>query len=584
MTTLRTTTGIHRKFFQILLCALIASGAASSSIRADDSSDSLYYEVNKSLMVFGDLFRQVNSNYVDDVEPDEMLRRGLDGMLEYLDPYTTYISNDESDQVDMLTKGFYGGLGVTIAEINGETTVVDVAEGYAADEAGIRIGDKIYMIDSVVVLNSDHKELRQYTRGAAGSELTAHIIREGLGDTLVLNLKREKIQMRTVSYAGFLGGATGDGVTGEIDEGNIGYIKLDRFARGANAQFRQALDDLKHRKAMKGLIVDLRGNPGGLLDAAVSISEIFVPTGSQIVSTRGRSPLAGKEYVARGIPKEPELPLVILIDKGSASASEIFAAAIQDLDRGVLVGERSFGKGLVQTISSLPFEATLKMTTARYYTPSGRCIQRIKYEEQRTHHDDQAELAAEPHDSTIFYTQGGRPVYESNGIRPDVHVSSEPASEYVRDLKDGHMLFRFGTRYSARMRELPQDFHADSTALKQFAAFLEEEHFVHDQDILSAIEVLEEKFAADEDFSDFSPRMQILRDDLARLRTSMIERHADEVLAELDREISARFLTRAERIAAGLGDDPQVQTAVDILNDQERYGKILDLTVADGER
>ena len=581
MTEHRTTAKIHRTIFQLILCALFATAAAGSSARADDRSDSLYYEVNKSLMVFGDLFRQVNSNYVDDVEPDEMLRRGLDGMLEYLDPYTTYISNDESDQVDMLTKGFYGGLGVTIADINGETTVVDVAEGYAADDAGIRIGDKIYMIDSVVVLHSDHQELRQYTRGEAGSELTAHIIREGRADTLVLHLKREKIQMRTVSYSGFLGGSNADGITGEVEEGDIGYIKLDRFARGANAQFRQALDDLKRRKPMKGLIVDLRGNPGGLLDAAVSISEIFVPTGSQIVSTRGRSPLAGKEYVARGIPKEPELPLVILIDKGSASASEIFAAAIQDLDRGVLVGERSFGKGLVQTISSLPFEATLKMTTARYYTPSGRCIQRIKYEEQRAHHDDHA---TEPIDSIVFYTQGGRPVYESNGIRPDVNVSSEPASAYVRELKDGHMLFRFGTRYSARLEELPQNFHADRDALRQFEAFLEEEHFVHDSDILSAIEMLEEKFAADVDFQHFSPRMQTLRDDLATLRTSMIERHADEVLTELDREISARFLTRAERIAAGLGDDPQVQTAVDILNDQERYGKILDLTVADGER
>ncbi len=541
----------------LLIGTVIGYLLTNHTALAGSSQDSIYYSINKSLQIFGDLFRQISDGYVDAIQPEKFIEVGMSEMLDYLDPYTVYIDGDNSDELDLLTKGVYGGLGMTISAIDGLTTVVDLAEGFAAERAGIRIGDKIYKIDSAVVLATTSRELRQYTRGEPGTTLDLQVIREGVSDTLVFRLQREKIKLKNVAYTGFV-------------EKGIGYIKLVRFSRSASSEFRRAIDELKGQAPLNGLIIDLRDNPGGLLDAAVSISEIFLPTGSPIVSTKGRAPHSMKEYVSRTIPKEPDLPIAVLINGASASASEILAGAIQDLDRGVVVGERSFGKGLVQTISSLPYDASLKMTTAKYYTPSGRCIQRVNFTRKRSG------IVLQPDDTLrTFTTKGGRQVTEANGIIPDTTIVDDAGSEFVAELQDQHMLFKYATIHAAALDTLPADFAVDSLVLKSFADYLNQQDFSYEGTALKKVKELEEIVAHKAAYAALMQEVQALEQQLVQMQQAKVSDHNAEIADYLLREIQARFFARTKRIALSLPTDRQAQAAASLLRDRTHYYAII---------
>ncbi len=340
---------------------IISMAVISFGFTAND-----YYKINKSFDIFGALFREVAANYVLEIDPEILIKSGIEGMLATLDPYTEFYDDANEDDLELLTNGTYTGFGFTVANIDSLLTIISLREGNSAFANKLRIGDKIYSIDSTVVLHMDIDNLKKYTRGKSGSKALVKILRDGIKDTLSFTLTRENINLPNVTYSGFM-------------KNNIGFIKVERFSKNTALDVRLAINSLRSQNKLSGLVIDLRDNPGGLLAAAVSLCEIFVPKGSLIVSTKGNSPNFNNEYRSMMDPSEPDLPLAILINESSASASEIVAGAIQDLDRGLVIGRRSFGKGLVQSIIDLPYKTSLKITTSKYYTPSGRCIQKIKY-------------------------------------------------------------------------------------------------------------------------------------------------------------------------------------------------------------
>lgn len=538
--------------FRLPLVAATAVGVFSFGFYAV-AEDSTFFKINKSLQIFGEVFRQISTYYVDDIDPEKFVEAGLDGMMGYLDPYTVYIPEDESEEVDILTTGVYGGLGITVSNVDSMVTIVGVTEGFTADKAGLRVGDRIYAIDSSVVLRINTDKLQNFTRGKPGTMVNMRVIRQGMPDTLSFSLARQEITIKNVSYSGVL-------------DNGVGYIRLERFSRGASAEVREAIENIRYNNNVQGIILDLRDNPGGLLDAAVSISEIFVPTNSLVVSTRGKSPESEKKYVSRITPLEPNLPLAVLINGRSASASEIVAGAIQDLDRGILVGETSFGKGLVQTIMSLPYNANLKITTARYYTPSGRCIQKIDYGNRRDG------IFTQSADSLRKYTTAhGRPVYESNGILPDTVVSISRSSPFVEALISRNMLFNFATEFSAKHRTLPEGFAVSKDVVRQFGDYLKRNSFSYSSSAMSKLRELKQ-LIRDEHYPDQSlSQIAKLEEMFAAEQERELERNQTTVSQLLEKEIYARFYPRSKLIEQTLGNDVQVQTAASLIRDNRVY-------------
>ena len=411
----------------IVLLALFTGGFMAAS------DTDLFLKINKSIDLFGRVYKEITANYVDEVDPEKFMEAGIDGMLGTLDPYTVYIDKEDGDEVDLLTNGKYGGIGVTIGVRDGAMRVISVMDGYSAQRQGILPGDVLLEVGGVPVASRKTDEVRNLTRGEPGTEVTVKVQRDDEPYPLEFVLVRQEIQVKNVTYADY------------VDQG-IGYVRLERFSRRASEEVRQAIKDLKLKGNLKGLVLDLRGNPGGLLDAAVEVAGKFLPRGSMIVSTKGRSQETDKKYYSTEEPILPTAPVIVLTDRGSASASEIVSGALQDLDRAVVVGTRTFGKGLVQTILPLDYGAQLKITTARYYTPSGRCIQEIDY----MHKDKNGVFAVTP-DSLRkeFHTAHGRKVFEHGGVTPDSVVKEVDEGPMVKELQRRSLFFKFVNKYVA---------------------------------------------------------------------------------------------------------------------------------------
>lgn len=546
---------MKKQRFAIVLSAVAVILAFGFYVQTEDS---VFFKINKSLQIFGEVFRQISGNYVDEIEPEAFIKSGIEGMLAYLDPYTTYYEEKDSDELDILTNGVYGGLGITVGTIDSTLTIVGVAEGFASEKAGLRVGDKIYKIDSTVVQSLGSGELGRYTRGKPGAKVVMFIIRGDRKDTMRFELIRQEITLKNILYSGVMAN-------------DIGYIRLERFSRSAPAEIRAAIEKMKSTRKLNGLILDLRDNPGGLLESAVAISEMFVPTGSLIVSTKGRTPASERKYVSRNAPLEPTLPLAVLTNDHSASASEIVAGAIQDLDRGILVGERSFGKGLVQTISSLPFNANLKMTTAKYYTPSGRCIQKIDYSSK--HRTGIFKISGDT--SKIFHTTNGRSLLESNGITPDTTVSLKEMSEFISEVVGRGMLFNFATIFTGRKDSLPKNFAVTKDVISTFTEFLQAKKFTFNGSAYKKIHDLAEILKKEKYPSNFTKKVEQLEKDLSDDLAIQIEQQRPELSRLLEDEIFLRFYPRSKVIEMSLSHDIQVQTAANLLQNQAEYTAML---------
>jgi carboxyl-terminal processing protease len=516
----------------------------------------LFLKINKSIDIFGRVYKEVSVNYVDEIDPEKFMQAGIDGMLGTLDPYTVYIDREEGDEVDLLTSGQYGGIGVTIGVRDGAVRVINVMEGYSAQRQGIVPGDKFLQIDGVKVGGKKPDEVRSLTRGEPGTQVKILVEREGESKPLEFILLREEIQVRNVTYAGF------------VSDG-IGYIRLERFSRKAGEEVRQAIKDLKSGGELKGVVLDLRGNPGGLLDAAVDIVSKFVPRGNLIVSTRGRRPEAEKNYNSVEEPILPTTPLAILTDRNSASASEIVAGAIQDLDRGIIVGTRTFGKGLVQTIVPLNYGAQLKITTARYYTPSGRSIQEIDY----MHKDGNGVFTIVP-DSLKgeFKTAHGRRVLGHGGVAPDSLVNIVDEGPMVRELIRKALFFKFAVQYVGEHKN-EQITSATPPILDAFNKFLKAENFDYQEESEAKIKDLRLLAERSHYGKDVLAEVDRLSTSFDREKARGFERYKDHIIDELNIELMSRLHGEHGRIEASLKDDAQLNAAMGMLRDQKLYSK-----------
>ncbi|GAB1430311.1 S41 family peptidase [Ignavibacteria bacterium] len=521
-------------------------------------NDSLYFKINKSLEIFGSLFREVSEKYVDELDPEEFVRGGINKMLAELDPYTVFMGDGEADDIDALTSGSYTGFGITAGIRDSMMTITGIYDGYSAQQNGVRIGDRILRIDSSFTLYAGSGGLRKYSRGEAGSKAHITLLR-GENDTLTMILTRQVIRITNVSYSGIL-------------PNDVGYIKLERFSRRASEEVRSALGELQVGRQLKGLVLDLRDNPGGLLESAVEVCEIFVPTGSRIVTTRGRDTTNRKIYISKITPSEPALPLVVLINGASASASEVVAGAIQDLDRGVIVGERSFGKGLVQNVFPLPHNTSLKITTAKYYTPSGRCIQAIDFAKRRVGLRDQTDSGR------VFYTKAGRAVQESHGIAPDSTANTEVQSYFLRQLIENNVIFRFANDYAAPFATFPEMMQ-NGSIVKEFSKWLDE-HGNFKSNSLESLAVARK--AAENEKVPYSvmAKFDALEKSLRKDRKALIKRYEQQLRRTLEAETVRRLATNRNAVDFSLKRDSVALKAADIAA-SSAYRKILSATESD---
>jgi carboxyl-terminal processing protease len=549
---------VRRSLFTVPLIVLLL--IVSTQSFADDER---YIKINRSIELFGRVYQEIINNYVDEIDPEKFMRAGIDGMLGALDPYTVYIDERGRDEVDLLTTGRYGGVGISIGLRNGDVSITSVTEGYSAQKQGLMIGDRILSVGGIDVDTMSLSDVRSMVRGEPGTQIDFIVEREGTTEPLMFTLIRESIRVRNVTYAGFT-------------EPGIVYLRLERFSRGTGGEVGQALRELQREDRIDGVIVDLRNNSGGLLDAAVEVTNVFVPRGSLIVSTRGRTSDSVRRYLASQDALLPEVPLVVLINGNSASASEIVAGAIQDLDRGILVGTRSFGKGLVQTVAALRTNEQLKITTSRYYTPSGRSIQTADY------------LSGAPEglfafDTDSLYTEykttAGRLVYEGNGIEPDTTIRHPAASRYVNQLNRHALVFRFVTRLVHASEYAEKQPVVDDMLLERFLGYLKDNNFEYvdaGEEIIGSLR----RTAEEENYSSqFFQDLEVLENYIRMDKEQAFIKHRDEIKRELISEIATRYNGDQGRIETELQYDRQYSTAIDFIKNKPLYD--LQLTIAD---
>ncbi len=520
----------------------------------------MFFKIDKSIDIFGKIYKEVILNYVDEVDPEKFMRAGIKGMLSELDPYTVFIDEKHREEVDALTTGKYGGIGVSISKIDTQIVIVKVMKNYPADKAGLKVGDVIIQIDSISVKDKPLDEVRTYMVGKAGTSIKLKVLREGFEKPLVFEMTRAEIEVKNITYYNF------------IDDG-IAYIKLERFSRNAGEELRRAIKSLQSKGEIKGLILDLRDNPGGLLDAAVDVVEKFVPEGSLVVSTRGRKSDARRNYYSTEKPLLPDIPLCILVNNSSASASEIVAGAIQDLDRGVIIGTKTFGKGLVQTINYLSYNTFLKMTTAKYYTPSGRCIQEVDY----FHKPDGVFVVKPDSEKKVFKTKNGRIVYAQGGIMPDTIVPEVKRSNFTEMLVKSGLIFRFANRFLAENETLPENFEINDQILEQFKKFVEKNNFTFKDSFEINLEKAIE-YAKRQKYENGYVRE--IESTLNKIKTNKInyfKLYRDEIAQELMRQILARYKYEDALIEWDISNDVQVRTAASILKEKKIYNSLLSL-------
>jgi carboxyl-terminal processing protease len=523
------------------------------------SDTDIYFRISKSIETFGKIYKEVSLNYVEKINPEEFMLSGIKGMLSQLDPYTVYIDAKDQRDIDIITSGKYGGIGITVSFDDNKPTVVDLVEGYSAQKQGVRIGDVIKKVNDVAVdpANSDFMNLVQ--KGEPGTNVTLTIQREGSDQLLRFVLVREEIEIKNVTYYGFV-----------PEYSSNAYIKLSGFTRTAGEEVKNAINELNKSRGIGSIVLDLRGNPGGLLEAAVDVCEKFLKKGVKVVSVIGRDSTGKKEYYSKEEPLAGNLPLALLVDNGSASASEIVAGAIQDHDRGLVIGETTYGKGLVQGIIPLSNNSSLKMTTARYYTPSGRCIQKISYSDKNKVFEFQG-----TNKINQFYTDRKRKVFSAGGIAPDSTVKEKKSSPFFYQLLAEGMFFKFVTHYYNQNPGLTIKSLESNKLFAAFTNFMKNQKFSHTPHSIRLAEQLKKTLKEDKYDQKVSGEMDRLIAELEKSKDSELERFRDEIIPELKDELAERIAGKKEMIKETLKDDLQFKTAVNLISNNKMYNKLL---------
>ncbi|MBK12244.1 MAG: peptidase S41 [Crocinitomicaceae bacterium] len=543
---------LPRKFtvFAALALALIGIRAALPS--------GTYFEVTKHLEILTSVFRGVHEFYVEEPEPGTLMGVAIDAMLDELDPYTVYYPESRIEDIRFMNTGEYGGIGALVQPIDGQMTIIEVYDGYPAHEAGMMPGDMVRDVDGRAVEPSmDVEAVSDLLQGESGSAVNITIERPYGGGTREFEVERTKVRIPAVPYYGMLDYRTG-------------YIYLSKFTRGSAGEVRKALMALRDSAGMEQLVLDLRGNGGGLLNESVSIVNLFVPKGTEIVSTKGKSDKWNKSYVALGRATAPDLPLVVLIDGQSASASEIVSGTLQDLDRAVIVGMESFGKGLVQQTKDMAFNTRLKVTVAKYYTASGRCIQRLDYGGKR----DAEGKALALSDSLLrtFQTVGGRPVLEGRGIQPDIEVETPFMSTLLQRLLDNHSVFDYATFVASRLDSTdvpdPISYSLSPDDWSALDTHLQDKGFTYTTESMAVLEDLKEVVDIEQYQGVSADAMNaleaVLKPDLGRDLTLFDV----EIRQAIEEEVVLRFHLAAGMVERSLTKDPTVLRALDVFGEE----------------
>jgi len=524
-------------------------------------SDQKNFEISKNLDIFYTLVRELNLFYVYEVKPDKLIKKGIDDMLETLDPYTVYIPESEMDDFKFMTTGEYAGIGAMISKRGNQIIVAEPYEGFPAQVSGLRAGDIFIEVDGKPVDKMVVSDVSEILKGPAKKVIKVKMQRPGEKKPFTLDIVREDIQIDPVTYYGMIDAKTG-------------YVRLSSFTDGCAESVRDAIVDLRDKKGAKSLVLDLRSNPGGLLGEAVKITNLFVNHGQEIVSTKGKVSQWDKTYRATEQPVDSVMPLIVLVNSGSASASEIVAGALQDLDRAVIMGNRTFGKGLVQTTRDLSYNTKLKVTTAKYYIPSGRCIQALDY----THRNADGSVGNIP-DSliTVFKTKNGRLVKDGGGINPDIRNVQDTLSALSFKLVQDYMIFDFATEYASKHKTIapPDKFDIDDDIYKEFHKYLTEKKFTYESRSEQTLKVLIETARKERYFDGTKNEFTALEKGLTLDLNQDLDKNSEEIRDLLKDEIVSRYYYQKGAIIAALGSDKEIKSVLSLFNNPAEYSRLL---------
>jgi carboxyl-terminal processing protease len=536
-----------------LVFGFIALALFSSSY-VDD-----YFDISKNLEIFTSVFRQVNAYYVDETKPGELAKTGIDAMLKNLDPYTTYIPESEIEDYRFMTTGQYGGIGSLIRKKGDYIVISEPYEGFAAYKSGLLAGDTLLMVDGKSVKNKKTDEMSKILKGQPGTTITVVIKRDG--KEIEKKITREEIKVKAVPYFGLI-------------EDGVGYITLTSFTENCSKEISDALDSLKKNNNIKSLVLDLRGNPGGLLHESVNIANLFVDKGQEIVSTKGKVVEWQKSYKALNSPKDIDLPIIVLVNKGSASASEIVSGSLQDLDRAVIMGQRTFGKGLVQTTKNLTYNSKLKVTTAKYYVPSGRCIQALDYSHRNA--DGSVGKVA---DSLMkaFKTKAGRTVFDGGGIKPDISIKTIDASAIARTLESKLFIFDYAVQYRKKHPSIApaKDFKISDLDYNEFLSFIQGKDYSYVTNTEKVFKELKKIIEEDQ-------YMEAVKDEYKSLEQKVLHHEQEDLIAFkedikkiIEREIVTQYYYQKGKIQYALSNDLEVKKALELFKDETKFKAIL---------
>jgi carboxyl-terminal processing protease len=525
-----------------------------------------YFNVSKNLDIFTTLYKEINVFYVDETQPGELMKTGIDAMLKSLDPYTVYYPESDIEDYRFMTTGQYGGIGALIRKNGDFVMISEPYENMPAQKAGLMAGDKILKVDGKDAKGKKSSEISDVLRGQPGTELLLTIERPGTDEPLDVAITREKVKINDVPYYA----EVGDGV---------GYIKLTGFTETASREVREALVDLKDNKGITSLVLDLRGNGGGLLREAVNIVNLFVPKNQEVVFTKGKVKDWDKSHRTMNDPIDLEIPIVVLIDRGSASASEIVSGTLQDLDRAVVIGENSFGKGLVQQTRDLSYNTKLKVTVAKYYTPSGRCIQRLDY----SHKDEDGKAEAVP-DSlrTAYKTKNGRTVLDGAGIEPDYTIEDDDIALITATLVRKNLLFDYATKFKLEHESIipAAEFHLTDADYEAFSTWLSTQEFEYTTRTEKMLDKLKEATKNEQYFEEIEDEFMELKEAMHHNKAQDVKTYRDQISMLLENEIISRYYYQTGRIQSSLAEDKDLAKAKEVLDDMPTYEGVLAGTIS----
>lgn len=543
------------KVLRILLVIFICLQLTASA-----QNNNSAFEISKNLDIFATMYKELNNNYVDELNYGDMMKTGIEAMLEDLDPYTVFISEAEIEDYNFMTTGQYGGIGALIHKQGNSVVISEPYEDSPAYKAGLQAGDKILVINGKDATNKSVSDVSLLLKGQPGTKLNLQIERDGTKmDRTVI---RENVSIPNVAYSSLL------------DDGT-GYIKLTGFTQNSGKEVKDALLKLRERGSLSGLILDLRDNGGGLLNEAVSITNLFVKKDEMVVSTKGKTPDRNKSYKTVMQPIEPNIPLVVLVNGLSASASEIVAGAIQDLDRGVILGERTYGKGLVQNIIPLSYNTQLKITVAKYYIPSGRCIQSVDYADR-----DSLGFSKKIPDSLVnnFKTKAGRTVQDGGGINPDILMEQPRISNISLALISKYLIFDYANLYRRNHDSIPaaKEFQITDEMYNEFLTWLQDKDYDYTTRSEKMLTDLKKTAETEKYYEELKAEFQQLESKMIHNKQADLEKFKSEISMILKSEIVARYYNQKGRVEASIVDDEEIKAAKELIKDIKKYNSILD--------